>query len=241
LWNWSSGSSGGSQYQASGFGLFRILGYSANNWLLLELVGLDESCGQPSTAVSNVSLDGPVLGLVNAAYPFTATVQNPTAAQPISYTWEATGQSAINHTNGLTDTAVFSWPTSGQKTITMTADNDLGPPVVLTHTIQIVVPLAEVIIEGPEVGLVQSSYTFTATSNPISATLPITYVWETEGQIQVTVNGGLVDTADFAWDSPGIKTITLTVDNGFGPPVVAQFEIEIEIEARVWIPVMLKP
>jgi hypothetical protein len=65
LWDHSSGTSGGSQYQASGFGLFRILGYNTNNWLLMELVGLDESCGQPASATA--------ITLANIAEPVTTS------------------------------------------------------------------------------------------------------------------------------------------------------------------------
>lgn len=46
LWDHSSLTSGGVQYQVSGFAIFRILGYSSNNWILLQLIRIDNSCGQ---------------------------------------------------------------------------------------------------------------------------------------------------------------------------------------------------
>jgi hypothetical protein len=46
LWDHSAGVSGSGQYMASGFGIFKILGYSTNNWILLQLVRIDSSCGQ---------------------------------------------------------------------------------------------------------------------------------------------------------------------------------------------------
>jgi hypothetical protein len=45
LWDFSSGDSTVS-YRVSGFAIFKIVGYSANNWLLLELVRIDNSCGR---------------------------------------------------------------------------------------------------------------------------------------------------------------------------------------------------
>lgn len=48
LWDYSSG--GGdpiqTRYKASGFGIFKILGYRTNSWILLQLVRIDGSCGQ---------------------------------------------------------------------------------------------------------------------------------------------------------------------------------------------------
>jgi hypothetical protein len=230
LWDHSSGTSIGIQYQASGFGLFRILGYNTNNWLLLELVGLDNSCGQHTTAVTDLSLEGADEGRLNITYPFTATVQNPSTGLPITYTWQTAAQPPIAHTGGLTDTAAFSWPTSGQKTITVTADNSLGPPVVVTHTIEIVIPVTSAALEGPATGLVQSSYTFTATANPLTATLPITYLWETTGQPpMVTHSGGVTDTAVFLWPTPGQKTVTVTVSNATDPSASATHTIQINV------------
>ncbi|MFZ0547817.1 MAG: hypothetical protein WAM60_20395, partial [Candidatus Promineifilaceae bacterium] len=229
LWDSTSGASGSGKYQMSGFGLFRVLGYSTNNWLLLQLVGLDESCGQLPTAVTNATIEGPTAGLVNASHSFTATISPLTAGLPITYTWQTTGQPSIIHTGGLTDTAAFTWNTPGEKTVTLTADNAVGAPVVVTHTIEILVPVTNASIEGPDSGLIQNSYTFTATANPLTATLPITYVWETAGQSPITHTGGLTDTAAFTWNSPGEKTVSLTVSNVADPPVVTSHIIQINV------------
>ena len=45
LWNDSAGGHSGNSFQASGFGIFRVRAYGSN-WLLLEMVRLDSSCGQ---------------------------------------------------------------------------------------------------------------------------------------------------------------------------------------------------
>jgi hypothetical protein len=46
LWDHSASMSGGIQYHTSGFAIFKILGYSTGNWVLLQLVRIDSSCGQ---------------------------------------------------------------------------------------------------------------------------------------------------------------------------------------------------
>ena len=57
-----------------------------------------------------VSIAGPFVGVIDTAYTFTATVSPLTATVPITYFWQATGQSPIMHTGSeLSDTVVFTW------------------------------------------------------------------------------------------------------------------------------------
>jgi hypothetical protein len=82
--------------------------------------------------------------------------------------------------------------------------------------------LTDVSISGPASGMVDVSYAFSAivTVSPITATLQITYVWQTTGQMPpaspVTHTGGLSDTVSFIWDIAGTHTITVTATNGAG-------------------------
>ena len=75
------------------------------------------------------------------------------------------------------------------------------------------VPLTGVTIEGPTTGDAAVSYTFTATVMPISATLPISYVWQAEGQVLVTHTGGISDSASFAWGDPGVYDLQVAATN----------------------------
>ncbi len=75
------------------------------------------------TPPSSVAATGPTTGLTNNAYEFTADVTPPTTTLPLAYYWQASGQSAVAHVSGLTDTVSFSWPTAGTKAITVTAGN----------------------------------------------------------------------------------------------------------------------
>jgi hypothetical protein len=70
-------------------------------------------------------------------YGFTAVITPTTATQPITYTWQATGQNPITHTGSLSDVVTFSWHVTGPQIITVTAANGLNEPVTAVHTITI--------------------------------------------------------------------------------------------------------
>jgi hypothetical protein len=77
-------------------------------------------------ALPEVQVTGPVTALVGVDVMLTAAAQPISATQPITYTWQATGQTAVVHTGGLTDIASFNWADPGTKTITVTADNGVS-------------------------------------------------------------------------------------------------------------------
>jgi hypothetical protein len=169
-----------------------------------------------------LEITGPTTGTVNTAYSFYATVGPGTATQPITYTWQATGQAPVTHADaGLNDAITFAWPTPGapfdqahgRQTITVTASN-AGGKISGTHLITIndVLPRA-VEIAGPTVGALNTAYTFQAIVGPITTTPPITYFWRASGQTPLTRAGGLSDTVSFAWPASGPKTITVTATN----------------------------
>ncbi len=80
------------------------------------------------------------------------------------------------------------------------------------------IPPEQVTVAGPAEGALATSYTFTASVSPISATLPITYVWQATGLDPVThaAVASPADTASFAWGTPGPATITVTATNAAG-------------------------
>ncbi len=75
------------------------------------------------------------------------------------------------------------------------------------------VPLASAGLSGPSTGNPFVEYTFTAQANPITATLPVTYVWETTGYPVITDTNGVSATRAFSWPTYGVKTIKLTASN----------------------------
>ena len=102
----------------------------------------------PSQPPTNVTINGPVVGEVDTPYAFTAAVKPITAAQPITYFWQATGQSSVTHVStGLSDTIIFSWTSgmTGAKWITTTATNAAGSAsgthLILINPIKVFLPL----------------------------------------------------------------------------------------------------
>ena len=77
--------------------------------------------------LDSVSITGPVMGGANTGYTFTATVNPLTATQPITYVWQATGQSVVTHTGrGSSDSINLTWNMTGTQAITVTATNALN-------------------------------------------------------------------------------------------------------------------
>ena len=56
------------------------------------------------------------------------------------------------------------------------------------------VPLTSVDLSGPTNGLVTGSYSFVAVVSPITATQPISYLWQATEQSPVTRTGGIDNT-----------------------------------------------
>jgi YD repeat-containing protein len=186
--------------------------------------------------ITTAAIAGLGSGLVKTTYPFTVTAGPATASSPITYTWQATDQNTVSHKGALSDTVRFTWNTPGTKTITVTADNGYGDPVTKTHTINIIdepsqpLPITTAAIAGSGSGLVKTTYPFTVTAGPATASSPITYTWRATDQNTVSHMGALSDNVSYTWAIAGTKTITVTVDNGYGEPVITTHTIVIREE-----------
>jgi len=105
----------------------------------------------------------------------------------------------------------------GPKIIDVTATNADGT---LTNTYEVSItyaPPTRVQVTGPMTGTADTACTFNAAVSPITATQPITYVWQATGQPSVTHTGGeLNDAVTFTWNVTGTKTITVTATNAGG-------------------------
>lgn len=100
---------------------------------------------QPQQAPLSLSIAGPRGGVADVTHTFTATVSPITTTQPITYFWQATGQTPVAHTDkGLSDTLAFTWSAAavGPQLITVTAENDAGS-VSKAWTVTIVPPAGE--------------------------------------------------------------------------------------------------
>ncbi len=186
----------------------------------------------PDVPPDSVTVSGPAAGLVGTGYTFTATVSPAETTQPVTYVWQTTvgrvaNSSYVTHTGGLSDTVTFAWDTPATRVITVTATN-AGGAAVGTHVIVVsATPLTGVDISGPATGFFNTYYAFTAGAGPITATQPITYVWQTGGQPPVIRTGGLSNTVTFAWGITGTHTITVVAGNIAGATVTATHTITV--------------
>ena len=87
------------------------------------------------------------------------------------------------------------------------------------HRFVVAIPPAAVDVAGPPTGTVGAASTFQAAVIPITATTPLTYVWQATGQVPVTRVGGLDDTLAWTWAVPGTYTLTVTAANAGGEVV----------------------
>jgi hypothetical protein len=70
------------------------------------------------TPLTAVMVHGPITGVINTPYAFTATVGPVNASPPITYTWSPAPQSGQK-----TPISVYTWSTTGTQTIQITAEN----------------------------------------------------------------------------------------------------------------------
>lgn len=175
-----------------------------------------------ATPPDALAISGPVLGQAGTSYTFSAEVSPGDATQPLTYVWNATDQAEVTHQGGLSDSVSFTWSTSGPKAVTVAASNEAGE-VTDSYQIVIQVPLANVSIGEPVPPggyWVNTYYTFDATVSPVTATQPVTYVWQASGHPPVTHGGGLSDSLALAWGLTGTQTLTVTASNAAGGQVV---------------------
>ncbi len=193
----------------------------------------------PVTPPSAASINGPASGTVNTPYQFTVTVEPVSTTTPLTYTWEATGQTPIVNNGDLSDAVSFTWNTPGVKTIVVTAANAAASvsDTLSIDVSSVVIAPASVSLSGPEHGLVDTNYTFTAQVSPANTTTPLTYEWSATGQTDVVHVTGLSDAVSFNWNSAGMKTIWLTVSNEAGS-VSQSVTIHIEASYSIFLPFM---
>ena len=112
---------------------------------------------------AELTVSGPVSGLIGSECLFTATVGPSTATQPITFTWQARGQLPRVHTGGLRDVVWYLWEQSGVQGITVTARN-AGGAVSATHHVALWTPVQADFTAAPRSGLVPLTVVFTNTS-----------------------------------------------------------------------------
>lgn len=115
--------------------------------------------------LSTLDLKGPAAGVVDVAYPFTATVAPVDVTLPITYVWQVTGHSPVTHTRGLSDRVPFVWPVTGTQTVTVTASNIMKTVLSTSHSITIYGPAHADFGGGPVSGVAPLTVTLTNRSS----------------------------------------------------------------------------
>jgi sugar lactone lactonase YvrE len=169
--------------------------------------------------IESVAISGPTTGAINVAHTFTAAVSPTEVSTPIDYTWSPEPLSGQG-----TSIAEYTWTITGPQTISVTAQNP-GGQATISHTITISASapepppcqaVTEINIEGPEAGIIETTYSFTGVIKPITATatlpltytLPITYTWSPE-----PLSGQGTPTAGYNWPITGTQMISLAAYN----------------------------
>jgi hypothetical protein len=98
-----------------------------------------------------------------------------------------------------------------------------------------------VTITGPGIGFVAQSYLFTATVEPISTSLPLTFIWQIDGQLPITHTTGLTDTVSFTWEMPGTQLITVTASNPAGTVSDSHVITVTTSIYDIYLPLVIKP
>ena len=104
----------------------------------------------------------------------------------------------------------------------------------------VIVPLNSSNVSGPMIGTVNQPYSFVASVNPISASLPITFTWQAEDHSPMIIVGNLSNTMTFTWATLGHKVITVSSANA-GGELVATHNISITARSADSIAVVADP
>lgn len=122
----------GFPYTTSNFLFFGDDTTSAKAKIKLTYVAITANSVPPSS----VTLNGPTSGTISTTYTFTAAVTPITTTAPLTYTWQASEQTPVTRSSGLSDTINFIWTTPGPKNITVTVSNG-AVQVTRTYTISL--------------------------------------------------------------------------------------------------------
>jgi len=182
------------------------------------------------TPPTQITWSGGIYGAANQPFWMSAYVDPLSLTTPLTYTWNADGvdvytmvrqsvyDSAWYGTRGFSANwvyATFTWTTPAIHIIKLTATNAAGQ---VSSIRDVVIDQAPILtVTGPSSGVVNTPYTFTATSNPPTVTTPIAYYWSvTDQMFYGVISGGLSSAATYTWTTTGNKAVTVWAVNQFG-------------------------
>jgi len=137
---------------------------------------------------------------------------------------------------------IYSRVTVNGSTLTVAAVDENGA-ILDSYTIlkYFDAPVTGVEISGPTGGLVGVGTPFIANASPITATSPITYVWQTTGQSSKASVGGLTGRVTFTWPQTGTQMITVTATSAAGGMVSDTHTITlVPVRDTLYLPLTVK-
>ena len=176
-------------------------------------------------------LDGPLLGVIDSAHTFTATLLPLTTTLPITYTWQTAGAPLLIHParQSLTDTASLTWTTTGSKNVIVTATNGAGVVTATTIVTITDVPITGLFAINDSPTPLDQITTLTAT---VVAGSDITYTWNFGDN--TTGNG---DVVTHTYSNVGVYTAVVTASNIVN---VVTATTTVDISAVVYLPMVAK-
>jgi hypothetical protein len=177
-----------------------------------------------------VTISGPLTGTAGAATTFTAMVQPDTTLLPLEYTWQATDGLGAENSAGLSDQATFTWTTTGEKTVQVSAANQLG-----TTTDTFTVTISDAAISGLAASNNSPTRVGQATSfqASVQAGTNVTYTWDFGDG--ATASGA---TVSHVYASPQSYLARVTASNSAGSQTATT---EVLVEPRkLFLPGILR-
>ena len=110
---------GPDDFSGGGVWTTRWVGVAPASWLYFAL---NDEPFHPNHSFS-LSINGPARGDLHTPHTFNASVTPTTTITPLTYTWQATNQTPVTHTTGLSDAVSFTWNATGTQVVTVTATN----------------------------------------------------------------------------------------------------------------------
>jgi len=160
-----------------------------------------------------LAISGPERASTGVPTSFMASVTPLSSTLPLYYRWQATGLAEIVESGSLSSTVTFTWAEPGSYTVAVSAANERGV-VASTHQITVEdVGVTDVTLNGDSVAATGTPYRLQARAEPETASWPISYRWDTDGQPTQVHSTGLTDEATFTWNQPGSYTVTVAATN----------------------------
>ncbi|MBN1261902.1 MAG: DUF11 domain-containing protein, partial [Anaerolineae bacterium] len=169
-----------------------------------------------SIPVLGVAIAGPHYGGADIAATLTAAITPENSSPPVTYTWQASDfPTPIVRSSWVTDTQAYTWSQYGSKTITVTADNNLGNMATATHTLTVEIPVSDLQTGNDSPTAVERQTTFTAFADGSN----VVYLWDFGDGMTGTVSTTGTPTTPAEITHPyvteGVFTVTVRAGNGF--------------------------